>query len=238
MSARTLGGSLQILGARFPLTVFALAAATLVATIAGAMGMRMGYPFFRGAVLQPSLLVSGQPWRLVTWVFFELDALGLIFYVLILLFFGRELYYAWGRRRFLSVFFGLAAGSAILTCLVGWAWQEVWVDSYLSPWPIAEAFTIAWGVLFPGRQILVYFVLPIGGRSLVYLTIGTVVVFALMGGVSHYVPHFAAMLLMLVYLREIPLYRLWIDARHALRRRPGHLRPVTRRDDRPSRWVH
>jgi membrane associated rhomboid family serine protease len=238
-SLRLAHGSIRILGARFPFVVVALAAATLIATIVGAMGWRMGVPaMLTGGVLVPALVWSGQVWRLVTWVFYEPNALGLVFFVLILLIFGRELYYAWGMRRFLTVYFGLAAGAALATCLLGLIWDEVSRMSYVTPWPIAEAFTIAWGVMFPGRQILVYFVLPIGGRNLVYLTIGTVVVFALLEGVSLFVPHFAAMLIMLVYLREIPLYRVWLDVRTAMRRRrPGHLRPVDR-EDRPSRWVH
>ena len=49
-------------------------------------------------------------------------------------------------------------------------------------WPLADALIIAWATLFPTRQMLVYFVIPLGGRNLIYATLGGTLIFALLAG--------------------------------------------------------
>ena len=57
--------------------------------------------------------------------------------------------------------------------------------------------------------MLVYFVIPLGGRNLIYATIGGTLVFALLSGFVLFVPHFIALGLMLAYLREPAIGRFW-----------------------------
>ena len=56
-------------------------------------------------------MLQGEVWRLVTWVLFELDPLGLIFAALALFWFGGELVRVWGPGRFLLTYFAIAAAS-------------------------------------------------------------------------------------------------------------------------------
>jgi hypothetical protein len=90
----------------------------------------------------------------------------------------------------------------------------------------------------------VYFVLPLRGRNLIYATIGGTVLFALLGGVVRFLPHFVAQGLAILYMREPFVETLWLKLRYSLntrgwRRRASHLRPVDRGgSEEPPKWLH
>lgn len=237
-----LGGSVTVLGARFPTATILVAGLTLACSVLGAMLWRAGIPLLASGVLVPGQVLSGELWRLVTWVLFELDPLSLIFLMMVLLLFGRDLAQAWGPGRFLAVYLGITALAGGVTCLIGaLLWPALLNQTYATAWPLGEAIIIAWALLFPARQMLVYFVLPMGGRNLVYLTVGGTVLFALMGGIGNFVPHFAAQGLMYAYLQGFSPRMLWLrlkarTARWQPPRRATHLRPVDK--DEPPRWLH
>ena len=69
---------------RLPAVVGALIATTLFCSIVGVIGERNGLPLIRLGILQPELVFRGEVWRLVTWVFFELQPISLIFACLML----------------------------------------------------------------------------------------------------------------------------------------------------------
>jgi membrane associated rhomboid family serine protease len=234
-------GSVYIFGARFPTLVFALASAILVCSILGAMLTRNGVPLLEMAAFIPAAVRQGQVWRLFTWPFFETGLLSLVFGVLIMLFFGRDLYYAWGARRFLAVMLLMPAAAAFLTTLLSPVlWREVRTTFYLGTSVLMDILVVAWATLFPARQILLYFVLPVGGRVLVYLTIGITVLVGLLYGLHNVVPHFLALGLILLYLHGVSWgrFRTWFrkPGGRGPTRRPPHLRPVERGE--PPRWLH
>jgi membrane associated rhomboid family serine protease len=239
-----LSSSFVFFGARFPAVVVWLAGGILAASCLGALADRLGLTLLDWVVLHPQLVLKGQLWRLVTWSFFELSPLGLIFGCLLLLMIGRDLADSWGARRFLVIYVVLTAVVGALTVLVGLVWPDVQRISYVTMWPLLEALIIAWAVWFPSRQILVYFVLPMGGRNLILLTIGGTLIFALLVSVALFVPHFLAEGLMLAYLRVPAIGRVFqklsLGMRGNQKRRPTHLRAVDRmdREDEPPRWLH
>lgn len=240
---RALDGSFTILGGRVPRVVFLLLGLTLLATILAAVGYRNGLPFFlRATTLSPALVWEGQLWRLVTWPFVELGGappgLNLFFGCLLLVFLGRDLYYAWGATRFLGHYLGIAAASGLATCLVSRLWSDVWASDYFTMWPAVDAMIIAWATLHPGREILIFLVLPARGRTLIIATIALTLLFALLSGFTYFVPHFLAEGLMLAYLNQpTGLRRFWQQARRRRsQRRASKLRVVER--DEPPRWLH
>ena len=93
--------------------------------------------------------------------------------------------------------------------------------------------------------MLLYFVMPLGGRNLIYATLGGTLLFALLERRRWpFIPHFAAQLLSLAAMRGNPLRELWTRLRFELaygrwRRRTSRLREVPRapRDEGP-RWYH
>jgi membrane associated rhomboid family serine protease len=235
---KALRRDVTILGGRFPLVAVGLAAATLIVSILGANVAAVG----AFGVMAPSLVWHGQLWRLLSWTFFEMSPLSLIFACLIYLFFGRELAYRWGPIGFLRVCLGIVVGSGLVTCLLALAWPRLMDFPYASAWALGEALIVAYAMLFPTRTILVYFVIPLAGRQLLILTVAGTLLFGLLVSFPLVVPHFAAQGLMYAYLGGFSPRLLWLrlkarSVRFTPRRRASHLRAVDR-DDEPPRWVH
>lgn len=235
---KALRRDVTILGGRFPLAAVLLAATTLVVSIVGANVGAVG----AAGVMAPALVWQGQLWRLLTWTFFELSPLGLIFACLVFLFFGRELAYRWGPVGFLQVSAAIVVGSGLVTCLVARLWPALMAFPYASAWALGEALIIAYAMLFPTRTILVYFVIPLAGRQLMILTFAGTLLFALLTSFAYFVPHFAAQGLMYAYLRGYSPRMLWLQlkartVRWKPMKRSSHLRAVDR-DEEPPRWLH
>jgi membrane associated rhomboid family serine protease len=224
---RWLDRSYLVLGGRLPAPVALLIAATFVASILGA---QVPAVTLFGALI-PAAVHQGELWRLVTWVLFEPDPLGLIFAALALFWFGGELVRVWGPGRFLLTYFAIAAASGVVTCLLALAFPALGGIPFRGPWPIVSALIIAWASCFPRRDIYVYFVLPLRGQNLIYATLAGTLLFALLGGFAFFVPHFAAELGILAWLRGSPLGPLWARIKYELayrswRRRASKLKAV------------
>ncbi|HWX25364.1 MAG TPA: rhomboid family intramembrane serine protease [Vicinamibacteria bacterium] len=243
MAPPILHRNVTVLGQRVPLPVAVLIASVLTASILGATLTRNGLPVLQLGVLIPGLVWSGEVWRLLTWVFFELNPLNLVFGCLALWWFGGPLARLWGPVRFLRISLGIVTLSAGLTCLVALLWPALQGVPYLGIWPLVDALIIAWASLSPYSTVLVFFVFPAQGRMLIYLTVGMTVVYALLVGISGFIPHLVAEGLMLVYFRDAGLRRLWLKLRFSglerkLRHKTSPLREVGRsQEDRP-RWFH
>lgn len=243
MRLRSLNRPVNLMGHSFPLVAVLLGAAPVVLSVLAAVGGRNGVRLLEQVVLSPRLVFYGDFWRLLTWPFFERDPLALLFAALVLLWCGRDLAYAWGPGRLLAVYFGVTAASGALTCLIGRAlWAAVYDGFYFAPWALADALIVAWALLFPHRQILFMFTLPLSGVRIIYATLALLALTALLSGPAGYVPHFAAMGCAWLYLRGESPRTTWLRLRFRVldwRRRRGraHLRPVERPGDR-QRWYH
>ena len=236
---RSLDESFTILGFRFPVAVGVIASVVLLASTVGATVQRNGFPALAFAVLVPGLLWSGQIWRLATWSFFELNGLSLIFSLLMLAFFGRDLCDSWGGKRFLGFWMGATVATGAVLCLVGvTVWPAVLQWPYLTAWPVVEALTIAWALTFPARVILFNFVLPVSGTRLIYVTLIATFIYALLNGFIFFLPHFLAMGLTWVYVRGGSPSYWWLRLKAAwfVRRYSRHLRAVKRNE--PPTWYH
>jgi membrane associated rhomboid family serine protease len=246
MWQRWLNGNFVVLGRRVPVVIGGLIGLTLLASIVGAITHRAGLPLVQAGALVPALVLQGQVWRLVTWVFFEMHPLLLIIAGLMLWWFGKDLCYGWGAHRFLGLYLGIATASGLVTTLVTWLVlpPEVLAKyAYVGSWPVVDAVIIAWALTFPHRKILLYLLVPVGGETLIYMIVGGTVLFAIFGGFALYIPHFAALGLILVYLKGVPIRRLWLrlqlaylERRH--RQDMRRLRIVTRQDNDKDRWTH
>jgi membrane associated rhomboid family serine protease len=188
-------------------------------------------------------IFSAQLWRLVTWVFPQGDPLTLLFAGSALFWLGRDLANTWSERRFLQVFFGYAAWSALWTALVGaiWAGAE---RPYVGAWPVVNALMVGWGLSRPGAQINLFGVVPMTGKVFAWLLVGGTVLYALSSpsGAGEYVPHFAAIVLALLMNAGVTTRKLWLRAKEQwfkarIKRRMSHLRPVPRDDDKPT-WMN
>lgn len=231
--------SFRVLGQVLPATLLVVMGLTFGLSVLGALLPGL---LALGAFV-PALVLEGQVWRLFTWVFFEQDPISLVFAILMLWWFGRELAYAWGPWKFLLIYLGLAGLTAVVVCaLARFLLPGLLVAAWASTWPISQALILAWAVLFPFRQILVYFLFPLGGRNLIYVNVGLTLLFAVFSGFARFLPHFVAMGLMLLYERDPVLDYYWLRLKMALsgtgRRRARHLKAVEKPREEPPRWVH
>jgi membrane associated rhomboid family serine protease len=183
---------LLTLGGRVPPAVGGHIAATVLTSLLAVVGSRNGLPLLSLLAFSPEAVLRGEVWRLATWVLLETDPLNLLFGALVLFWFGRDLSEAWGERRFLAAYVGVAAVSAAVTTLLSLAWPGLRAGFWTGLWPAADALVVAWALLFPFRQILLFFALPVSGKALLWITVGGTVLYALFAGVVAFVPHLLA----------------------------------------------
>ena len=121
----------------------------------------------------PGLIVRGEVWRLITWIFLPLN--NNIFFTAIMLYFyyfiGTSLERQWGTPKFtiyyifgvlLNIVFGFIAwfiySNSIYAAFVDFLWYGfIW----LSPNFLNLSMFFAFAVLFPDHQVLLFFFIPI-----------------------------------------------------------------------------
>lgn len=229
-------------GGRVPSAVGGLIAGvvsvSLLAALAGAGGL---------LALVPILVLDGQVWRLLTWTLLERGPLNVLFAGLTLFWFGGDLCRAWGPRRFLATWFGLGAAAAAATCLLALAAPGLGAAAFDGAWVVLSGMIVAWGLLYPDRQMMFWGVVPLSGRGLVWITVGGTVFFGAfggLGGILRVAPHLLAEALIALSLRGLSprgawqALRIWQGERR-LRRRASHLKVVGKggKGD-PPRWLN
>jgi membrane associated rhomboid family serine protease len=213
-------------GGRVPPVVGGLIVALVAFSLLGVLGRADAFGAF-----VPDLVLRGEIWRLVTWPFFEQQPINLLFAGLTLYWFGRDLTYAWGPRRFLVTFFAITAVAAAVTTLASLVYAPLRGVPYLGTWATLSALIVAWASLFPERQILLFFALPVSGRTLLWITVGGTVLYAAFYGLLAFVPHLVAQGAMVLYLAGASPRGLFQSLRlrqmeRRARRRASHLKVV------------
>ncbi len=227
-------------GDRVPPSVGLILSLMLAASVWGWLNRDMqGF-----AALAPVLILRGQLWRLVTWPFFQDDPFTLLFGGLMIYWLGQQLAYVWSERRFLLRFFGYAAFASGATTLLSVVWEPASVP-HIGIWPIANALIVSWAMLYPDRQVNIWGVLPVTGKTLALLVVGGTVLYAIGGrlGFGAFAPHLFAIAFAWLLSRGAMRGR-WLDAKQwwsdrEQKRRSKHLKVVKKdgSDDRP-RWMN
>ena len=138
-------------------------------------------------------------WQLGTYMFLHGGLLHLGLNMLALWMFGSELEQTWGSERFARFYFVTGVGAGLCSVLAGW-------NSYI---PIIGAsgaiygLLAAYGILFPDRTLLLYFIVPIKAKWFV-LILGLMTFWSSLSasgsGVAH-VAHLGGMIFGWLYLR-------------------------------------
>ncbi len=203
-------------GGRIPWGVGLVLAVTVAMSLLVAFGDRHVGSLFQATALVPEAVWRGQVWRLVTWAFIEPGALALVFGCLFLYWFGGELAREWGSRRFLRVYAGIVLVPAIVTCLVARIDSAVLASTYLGGWASSVALMVAWGLWFPDRVMRIWFVIPIRGYVLAWLTVAITVVLAIYSGWERYLPELAAEGAMLGWLFRRSIFSRFAKVRRTM----------------------
>lgn len=137
--------------------------------------VNLGDQFFKLFALQPIFQtgirspISGPflPWQLITYMFMHGSFTHIFFNMFALWMFGLELEHLWGTKKFLFYYTicGLGAGVANLFIAPLFSPGAPTVGASGSIYGVLVAF----GYLFPDRNIYIYFLLPIKAKYLVVM---------------------------------------------------------------------
>ena len=164
-------------------------------------------------MLVPRMVVHNFPWclyQLFTYMFLHGGIGHILFNMLALWMFGTPLEQTWGTRRFLKYYFlcGVGAGicDTVVNTLLGNNTSTIGASGAI------YGLLLAFGVLFPDIQVLMYFLFPIKAKYLVMIY-GAVELLTALGsrntGVSN-IAHLGGMLFGLLYLK-VPFPRVhWL----------------------------
>lgn len=237
-------GSAFTFGGRVPSGLGLLLVLILVATVGSWVTRNQGW-----AALVPALVLRGQLWRLVSWAFVQGDPLTLLFGGFMLYSMGQQLALVWSERRLVATFLGLAAGATVVTVLVALVWGPA-NSPHLGVWPVVNGLLLCWAMIYPDRQVNIWGVLPLTGRTLALLVVFGTVLYGLAGGgfqgLGAYVPHFTALAMGWVLVRGpvLPTRRWKLQAREwqaerEFKRRSKHLK-VVKKDGKgePPHWMN
>ncbi len=180
-------------------------------------------------------------WQLFTYLFLHAGFFHIIFNLFALWMFGADLERLWGGRQFLFYYFLTGVGAGLFDVLL----QPSSVSTTIGCSGAVYGLLLAFGMLFPDRPILLYFIIPIKAKWFVLIMglIEFVSSFETPGsGVSH-LAHLGGMIFGYLYLRGsgLPLdlqtrYRQWRSAR--LRKKfDVYIRKQEKKDD-TGRWIN
>lgn len=164
-------------------------------------------PFTGWFVLEaPKVLPWGfQVWRMLTYMFLH-GGLGHLFWNMLLLFmFGCTIERAWGTRSFYRYYFLCGLGGALFALVpIG----PIWSAQILGASGAVYGILLAYGVLYPYREILVLLMFPVQARYLVILLGFAAFVSSISGseGVAHVV-HLGGFVTGYILLRWVGIAR-------------------------------
>jgi membrane associated rhomboid family serine protease len=117
--------------------------------------------FFGLAVLRPTDVMQHlYIWQLATYMFLHRGIGHILFNMLALWMFGTEFERLWGTRRFLRFYFFCGVGAGICVILGGYLFGNPGVGTIGSSGAI-YGILLASAVMWPDRQMLFYFLIPI-----------------------------------------------------------------------------
>ena len=122
-----------------------------------------------------AVVEHGRVWQLFTYLFLHstTSIMHILFNMLAVWMFGVDLERRWGSRAFLRYYFVTGVGAGICTVLASWLPFASAHASYdaatIGASGAVYGLLLAWGVLFPDRQILFMLIFPL--RARVYVAI-------------------------------------------------------------------
>ena len=137
-----------------------------------------------GQILQ----LSFYPWQLVTYMFLHGGFFHLLLNMLALWMFGAELENTWGQKRFLTYYMLCGVGAGVCNLLIAPLFTSVGPTVGASG--AIYGILVAFGYLFPNRNIYIYGLIPVKAKYLVILYM-LIELFSVAGGSNSGIAHMA-----------------------------------------------
>ena len=142
--------------------------------------------------LRPSdVVLEGRVWQLLTYMFLHGNLGHILFNMLALWMFGTELERLWGTRAFVRYYLIVGIGAGISTILISSLFPfaaRTFYSTTIGASGAIYGLLLAFGLLFPNRPILMYFVFPIPAKYFVMI-LGAIALFMSLndsgGAVAH-----------------------------------------------------
>jgi membrane associated rhomboid family serine protease len=157
--------------------------------------------------LRPAdVVLRGRIWQVVTYMFLHGNIGHILFNMLALWMFGTELERLWGTRTFLRYYGVVGVAAAISTILVSSMLPFAARTFYTTTIGASGAIyglLLAYGLLFPNRPILLYFVFPIPAKYFVMILGAIALLMSVSdsgGGVAH-ITHLGGLVAGYLFLR-------------------------------------
>jgi membrane associated rhomboid family serine protease len=115
--------------------------------------------------LNPYWVLRGMVWQLATYMFLHFNFTHIFFNMFALWMFGRDVERTWGARSFLFFYFFTGVGAGILSFLTSLGSNVTTIGASGAIFGILVAF----GMMFPNRVVLVFFLFPMRARNFVIL---------------------------------------------------------------------
>ncbi len=178
-----------------------IGALSILVAVAGRMG---GGTLLGHLLFTPAAVVQRfELWQLVTYaLFIPLGSGAGIFGFLLSLYFlyaiGGQVESVLGPRRFLGFFVAVAALAAVVTIPFSYlfGWQYI---THSGTWVSLSALTILFAHHFAHQPIYLFFVLPVQGRQLIFISFGILALYAILDGLGQVFPELVGMLSALAF---------------------------------------
>lgn len=236
--------SLFTFGGRVPASVGFLIAAVVLASVFAWLDRSL----MVAAALAPEMVLRGEVWRLVTWPFPQESPFTLLFGAFMLWSFGQQLSYVWSERRFLARVAGYVIGAGLATTVLAVVWPPARAP-HVGIWPVVNALLFAWAMIYPDRQVNIWGVLPLTGKTLgLIVVVGTLLYAIAAGGargLGAFAPHLSALAIAWFQGRSrgprrgswSGQARQWWDERET-KRRAKHLKVVNKDGPGDRPWMN
>jgi membrane associated rhomboid family serine protease len=143
---------------------------------------------------------KGYLWQPLTYTFLHGGFIHILFNMLMLWVFGAPIAARWGTRDFLVYYVVCGIGGA----LVSWAFTPKSYDPVIGASAAVLGLVVAYAMMNPEQKLLLYGLIPIKAKHLVWLFVGFDLVSLLLGsrdGIAHFA-HLGGMLTGFVYLKQ------------------------------------
>ena len=173
------------------------------------------------ALIPHQILTKGMIWELVTYMFLHGGLMHVLFNMFGLVIFGSELERRWGSRDFLKYYMFTGVGAGIILVLTSYMFNGNPMVPVIGASGAIFGILIAYGMNFPHRQILLWFVIPVSARTFVaiyaFMELAMTVESRGGGPIARFA-HLGGMLVGYLYLKQETL--LW-GAKRWIRRLQG-----------------
>ena len=203
--------------------------------------INVGFTLGLFALIPSRVVEQGMVWQLFTYMFLHGGFGHLLFNMFGLWMFGRELEYWWGSKEFLRYYLVTGVGAGIIHLLTAFAFGNPNVPTVGASGAIF-GILLAYGLYFPNRQVLLYFMFPVSARTMVIM-FGVLELVMGFGspnsGIARFA-HLGGMLVGAIYLnwgkiknKFRPLVAKGMQQTQS--RRPGHRDPVISHEEEMER---